>query len=181
MQVRFRLSRKSCHNDVDVKNWARNAIRCSRDATVLMQNTCTNFPIDAIGPAAAIEDLEPPEDAKDHDDDKKCPDPIHKCGDCDGKDQMCTIGNDSGCKCNRKNRALNLADHFKVLAKRKRVTMIAPISRKNTSSVEIVVAKGMTANVKGYHSRIFKLGPQLTSIGPGRWEPMERLRVSRRP
>ena len=144
---------------MDVMKWSENAIRGSRDssASTNIHHTCTDFPIDAVGPAAVVEELEPPEDAKDHDDDKKCPDPKHKCADCEGKDQMCTSGNESGCKCNRQDRSSKLTDHLKVLARKKRVTMSAPISVKNISSVEIVVARGMTANVKGYSSHSSRL------------------------
>ena len=58
---------------------------------------------DAAGGAAAISALKPPEDTKDHDDDKNCPNPKNKCKDCGGKNQMCTSGTDSGCQSYRFN------------------------------------------------------------------------------
>jgi len=60
---------------------------------------CTNdTSVDAAGGAAAIAALKPPENAKDHDDDKKCPEKDNECEACDGKNQICTSGADSGCE-----------------------------------------------------------------------------------
>ncbi len=52
--------------------------------------------VDAAGGAAAIAVLKPPENAKDHDDDKKCFEKGNECEACGGKNEICTSGAVSG-------------------------------------------------------------------------------------
>ncbi|KAG8530662.1 uncharacterized protein KY384_004017 [Bacidia gigantensis] len=68
-------------------------------AAVVLAGGVAWFLADFSGAAAAAAALKPPDSAENHEDDKQCPDPEHKCSECDGKLDICTSGKDSGCAC----------------------------------------------------------------------------------